>query len=63
MSKQYKLIVVFVMSSVKHYKYSVRTLYIDDNVTIRRTVHNNALYIYIYIKDYLVVGLKVTIRE
>jgi hypothetical protein len=63
MSKQYKLIVVFAMSSIKRYKYSVRTLFIEDNIRFRRTTHNNALYIYVYEKHNLLLGVKVTIRE
>jgi hypothetical protein len=58
-----KDIVVIELNSVKRYKYSVKTLYIDDNITINRTTQNNALYIYVYDKKFLILGLKVTVRE
>ena len=54
---------VIELNSIKRYKFSVKTLFIEDNVALKRTTQNNALYLYVYDGKTPLIGLKVTIRE
>jgi hypothetical protein len=57
------------MQKTKNYRFSVNKLYAGDNsdLYIRRVARRNTLYIYIYekswLRDTLLISLKVTVHE
>ena len=52
-------------SNLKKYKFSVNTLFSDNDITVKRVDYKNTLYLYIYKKsvfrDRAILGLKVTV--
>ena len=54
-------------ANLKKYKFSIETVFSNNDIYVKRTAYKNALYLYIYKKsllgDSLLVGLKVSVYE
>jgi hypothetical protein len=51
------------VNNVKNYKFSVRTLYADKNINVKRKEYKNWLYIYVFNKNTEILSLKVIVYE